>query len=68
MSRTSGQARGIREGDRVIARDGRTGTVASGITYRTTAGRSHKQVRVSWDGGGEWDILLRNLTRLPQDS
>lgn len=52
----------IRNGDRVEnIRDARTGTATSEITYRRNAGRSHKQIQVRWDDGGEWTILLRNL-------
>ena len=55
----------IRKGDRVRnLKTGETGVATSDITYRTTSGRSYKQIRVQWDDQGEWDVLIRNIQKI----
>jgi hypothetical protein len=52
----------IRKGSRVeVLKTGATGIATSDITFRTNAGRSRKQIMVSWDNGGEWNILVSNI-------
>ena len=49
------------KGSRIRHRDGRTGTVTSGVRLRRNAGRSAKEVTVAWDSGDEHNVLVRSL-------